>query len=183
MDFLNNQKVKLDFQLGTLEVENNILPYFKGGNSVTKKNEKNCFYQENICSKTQNMISKYEKNNPEIGNIPNIEHEIKCKEEKIISMRPLPVPYKILEKTKQELKRLMDLGIIRKSASQYSFQAFPKLKPNGDIRIIVDFRPINSITIKSGYPFPSKWNKISLFNGKTIFSQLDLNNGYYQIKV
>ncbi|KAF9761135.1 Transposon Tf2-9 polyprotein [Nosema granulosis] len=60
---------------------------------------------------------------------------------------------------------------------------FQKQKKNGDIGLLIDYRALNKKTIKQGYPFPSIQNSLTEPKGSTIFSQLDLNMGYYQIEI
>lgn len=82
-----------------------------------------------------------------------------------------------------ELKRLLRLKIIRQSTSAFASPAFPLLKKNGNVRLVVDYRQLNSLTITDSYPFPSVHDQLIFFSGAKIFSRIDFNNGYYQIAV
>lgn len=74
-------------------------------------------------------------------------------------------------------------GIISKSTSIYISPAFLILKKNGDLRMVVDYRKINEATVKINYPLPSIHYYLTQLEGGVIFSQIDLKNGYYQIKI
>lgn len=83
----------------------------------------------------------------------------------------------------EELDYLQEKGIIRKSNSLYAFPAFPTGKKGGKIRLVVDFRPLNVLTIADPYPFPEIQTQLYDLNGSKIFSQVDLKTGYYQIQM
>ncbi|KAI5152459.1 hypothetical protein ENBRE01_2846 [Enteropsectra breve] len=56
-------------------------------------------------------------------------------------------------------------------------------KKSGGIRLIVDYRAINSITIKEAFPFPNVRDVLQSIPKSKVFSQLDLKQGYHQIEV
>lgn len=187
IDFLKTHRCIIDlenniFSIADLKIS--IPGAEKRKNSqVNLKDKYKCFSQKGVISNINTEIENYKKINPEVGDIPNIEHDIKLSKNLIINKRPYPVPFKLVDKTKEKLQELLKQNIIRKSNSEFSSQAFVKPKPNGDVRIIIDYRPLNEITIKTGHPFPTIWDQLNQLHGKTIFSQIDLNSGYYQIKM
>ncbi len=84
---------------------------------------------------------------------------------------------------KKHISELCDLNIIRSSSSVYAAPAFTKLNPNGSIRLLIDYRGLNDITYKEAYPFPNIKDQISDLREAKVFSQIDLDKGYYQIKI
>ena len=54
-------------------------------------------------------------------------------------------------------------------------------KKNGDIRICVDFRPLNSCVLREVHPLPKVDETLALLTGARIFSKLDANSGFWQI--
>lgn len=68
---------------------------------------------------------------------------------------------------------------MRKSYS--NIPAFPVLKKNGTIRLVVDYRELNSKTHPVQYPIPMINDFLTQLNNSKIFSQIDLNSGCYQI--
>ena len=54
-------------------------------------------------------------------------------------------------------------------------------KNNGDIRICVDFRPLNSSVLREVHPLPKVDETLALLTGARIFSKLDANSGFWQI--
>ena len=49
------------------------------------------------------------------------EHKIEMVTEEPVRVKPYPIPYNLREKLKQDIEQMMDMGVIRKSDSPYSF--------------------------------------------------------------
>jgi hypothetical protein len=56
-------------------------------------------------------------------------------------------------------------------------------KKDGTLRMCVDYRPLNMVTIKNKYPFPSIYTLFDQLVGAKVFSKIDLRSGYHQIKI
>ena len=54
-------------------------------------------------------------------------------------------------------------------------------KKSGDIQLCLDLRQVSGAVIADTYPIPSLDELMSEFNGSTVFSKLDLSQGYLQI--
>lgn len=115
--------------------------------------------------------------------IEGYEYSIKLSTKPPVTSKPYPIPLKYHNKFKEELKRLTDKGIIKRSTSPYSTPVFVTEKVNGDLRILADFRKLNKITITYDEVFPSIQEEFFKFKGKKIFSTLDMRSGYYQVKI
>lgn len=85
------------------------------------------------------------------------------------------------EKTLDLIKNLLMDGIIQESSSSFCSPAFPILKRNGDIRLVLDCRKLNRLTCKDPYIFPKIWDIFVAIKDSEIISKLDLKSGYYQI--
>jgi hypothetical protein len=59
----------------------------------------------------------------------------------------------------------------------------PVRKKNGDLRLCIDLRPLNARVIKQKYPFPVIEDCLSRLSNKSVFTLLDLRDGFHQIKV
>ncbi len=128
-------------------------------------------------------IYKWVNEGPEIGNVKNYFHSISLRNNIFCKPSPYKIPYKIKDKLMEEIERLEELRIIRKSHSDITSPAFPIPKRNGSLRLVVDYRRLNSATAKSNYPFPSCEDQMLSFQGKKVFSCIDLNQGYYQVNI
>ncbi|KMQ89733.1 hypothetical protein RF55_10607 [Lasius niger] len=78
---------------------------------------------------------------------------------------------------------LLERGIIKHSSSPYCARVVPVRKKNGAMRLCVDLRPLNSRVLKQKFPFPLIEDCLSRLNGKTVFTLLDLKDGFYNIKL
>jgi hypothetical protein len=71
-----------------------------------------------------------------------------------ISKRPYRIPPKELAELKNQLQELLDKGYIRPSSSPWGCPALFVKKKDGSLRLCVDYRPLNVVTIKNKYPLP-----------------------------
>ena len=56
-------------------------------------------------------------------------------------------------------------------------------KKDGTDRMVVDYRPVNLVTIKNNYPLPRINDLYDQLTGSSVFSKMDLRLGYHQIKI
>ena len=71
-----------------------------------------------------------------------------------ISRRPYRMPPNELAELKVQLQDLLEKGLIRPSASPWSCPAIFVKKKDKSLRMCVDYRPLNAMTIKNKYPLP-----------------------------
>jgi hypothetical protein len=82
-----------------------------------------------------------------------------------------------------QLKDLLDKGYIRLSSSPWGCPALFVKKKDEALRLCVDYRPLNAVTIKSKYPLPCIDILFYQLVGAQVFSKIDLHSGYHQIKI
>ena len=129
------------------------------------------------------IIEKYKELDTDLGLIPNAIHSIPLKTEFNLSCKPFRIPLKLKPAMKNEIKRLLDLGIIVPSKSIISSPAFPIQKAYGSIRLIVDYRRLNELTLRDSFPFPYITQILDQLQGMRYFTQLDMRNGYHQVAI
>jgi hypothetical protein len=100
-----------------------------------------------------------------------------------ISKRPYRMPPAQLAELKKQLQELLDKGFIRPSTSSWGCLALFVKKEDESLRLCVDYRPLNVVTIKNKYPLPRIDVLFDQLVGAKVFSKIDLRSGYHQIKI
>jgi hypothetical protein len=100
-----------------------------------------------------------------------------------ISKRPYRMPPNELAELKIQLQDLLDKGFIRPSASPWGCPALFVKKKDNSLRLCVDYRPLNAVTVKNKYPFPCIDILFDQLAGAKVFSKIDLRSRYHQIKI
>jgi hypothetical protein len=94
-----------------------------------------------------------------------------------ISKRAYRMPPKELAVLKNQLQELLDKGFIRPSSSPWGCPALFVKKKDGSLRLCVDYRPLNAVTIKNKYPLPRIDVLFDQLAGAKVFSKIDLRSG------
>ena len=74
-------------------------------------------------------------------------------------------------------------GHVRESISPAGAPVVFSPKKNGVLRVCIDYRKLNAMTIKNRYPLPLIGELLDRLNGAKIFSKIDLKDGYYHIRI
>lgn len=114
----------------------------------------------------------------------SIDHRIELKPGSAPTNRPI---YRMsppeLDEVKKQIDQLMQAGFIRPSKSPFGAPLLLVKKKDGSMRMCVDYRALNEITIKNSYPLPRIDELFDRLQGAKIFSKIDLRNGYHQIRI
>jgi hypothetical protein len=100
-----------------------------------------------------------------------------------ISRRSYRMPPNELAELKTQLQDLLEKGFIRPSSSPWGCPAIFVKKKNQTLRMCVDYRPLNEVTIKNKYPLPRIDIIFDQLTGARVFSKIDLRSGYHQIRI
>ena len=82
-----------------------------------------------------------------------------------------------------ELNKLLRLGLIQPSLSPYGAPVLFVAKKDGTLRLCVDYRALNKMTIKNRYPLPRIDEMLDRLYQAQFFSKIDLRSGYHQIRI
>ncbi|KAA3466055.1 DNA/RNA polymerases superfamily protein [Gossypium australe] len=74
-------------------------------------------------------------------------------------------------------------GFARPSFSPWGAPVLFVKKKYGSMRMFIDYRQLNKVTIKNKYPLSRIDDLFDQLNGATMFSKIDLRSGYYQLQV
>src|SRR6187401_3300119 len=88
-----------------------------------------------------------------------------------------------LGELKKQLEEQLRKGFIRPSASLWGSPVLFVAKRDGTIRLCIDYRSLNGVTIKNKYPLPKIEDLFDQLSGAKVFSKIDLRSGYYQLKI
>ena len=98
--------------------------------------------------------------------------------------RPYPVPQIHLETLKKEVKRLVNLGVlIKQPESEWASPTFIIPKKQGTVRFVTSFIEVNKRIVRTPYPVPKISTVLQEMDGFTYATSLDLNMGYYTIRL
>ncbi|GJY81903.1 putative reverse transcriptase domain-containing protein [Tanacetum coccineum] len=96
-------------------------------------------------------------------------------------------PYRLAPSKMQELsgqlQELQDKGFIRPSHSPWGAPVLFVKKKDGSLRMCIDYRELNKLTIKNRYPLPRIDDLFDQLQGSRYFSKIDLRSGYHQLRV
>ena len=88
-----------------------------------------------------------------------------------------------LRELKTQLQELVDKGFIRPSFSPWGAPILFVKKKDGIMRLCVDYRQLNKITVRNRYPLPRIDDLFAQLKGAKVFSKIELRSGYHQLRV
>lgn len=83
----------------------------------------------------------------------------------------------------KQLRYHIAKGLVQPSSSPWGAPILFTPKPDGSLRMCIDYRGLNAVTERDVYPLPRAEDLYSKIKGKTVFSSLDLLKGYWQIGI
>lgn len=97
--------------------------------------------------------------------------------------KPYNIPFHLRKILHEQLQELLKAGVIEPASSPFSAPIVLVSKKDGSIRLCLDFRMLNAITKRDGYPLPRIDTSLGLLRGAKVFSTMDLVGGYHQVIV
>ena len=123
----------------------------------------------------------------ELPGIP-LEREVDLAIEIVLGTVPVSrAPYRMapaeLKELNVQLQELLDKGFVRPSVSPWGAPVLFVKKKDGTLRMCIDYRQINKVTVKNKYPLPRIKDLFDQLKGAGVFSNINLRSGYYQLRV
>ncbi|GJR67619.1 putative reverse transcriptase domain-containing protein [Tanacetum coccineum] len=96
-------------------------------------------------------------------------------------------PYRLaaseMQEVSNQLQELTDRGFIRPSTSPWGALVLFVKKKDRFLRMCIDYRELNKLTIKNQYPLPRIDDLFDQLQGSSVYSKIDLRSGYHQLRV
>ena len=121
-----------------------------------------------------------------LGKWENVQHKLELKDPKSppFACKPYPVPVKNKQTLMIELDCLCKVGVLRKvNKSEYQSPSTIIPKKDQTVCFITDFRKLNEQIKQKPYPLPNIRETLLELKGFQWGTSLDLNMGYYHIKL
>ena len=86
-----------------------------------------------------------------------------------------------LDEVREHLKLMLDAGVIRPSNSPWCNAVVLVRKKDGSLRFCIDFRKLNSLTVKDSHLLPRICETLESLAGAAHFSTFDMNSEFWQV--
>ena len=133
-------------------------------------------------SDIRDILSKFQNTLTDIPGRTNVlEHDIRLTDTTPFKVHQYPTPFRAKDAIEKEIETMLEQDIIRPSSSPYCSPITVVAKPDGSIRLCIDFRKLNSVTIFDNEPIPQMDEMVTRITKAKYFTKLDLTKGYWQI--
>ena len=100
-----------------------------------------------------------------------------------ISIAPYRMAPAELKELKVQMEELMSKGFVKTSTSPWGAPVLFVKKKDGSLRLCIDYRQLNKVTIRNQYPLPRIDDLFDQLQGAKVFSKIDLRSRYHQLKI
>ena len=137
---------------------------------------------EEASSLTETLFNRFSKVVNGLGKCDLINHKIVLKENaQPCQSYNYKIPLAFENEIDDVIKSLVEYDVIEESFSEWRSPIVPIRKPDGTIRLAIDYRNVNDRTKNDAFPVPQIDRIIKDIRDAKIFSKIDLAKGYYQI--
>jgi hypothetical protein len=100
-----------------------------------------------------------------------------------VSKTPYRMSTPELKELQMQLEEILKKGYIHPSVSPWGAPVLFVKKKDGTLRLCIDFRQLNKVTMKNKYPLPRIDDLFDQLKDAKIFSKIDLRSGYHQVRI
>ena len=119
----------------------------------------------------------------DMGHTNTTKHKIVLKDPDTLPFkerfRRIPPPQ--LDEVREHLKLMLDAGVIPPNNSPWCNAVVLVRKKDGSLRFCIDFRKLNSLTVKDSHPLPHICETLESLARAAHYSTFDMNSGFWQV--
>ncbi|KAM7494779.1 hypothetical protein LguiB_029388 [Lonicera macranthoides] len=93
------------------------------------------------------------------------------------------MPQPELAELQKQLRELLDAGLVQPAKSPYGAPVLFQKKQDSSLRMCVDYRALNKVTIRNNYPISLVADCFDQLSRAKVFTKLDLRSGYWQVRI
>jgi len=121
----------------------------------------------------------FSKTDDDVGRAEELHVDINLTDSVPVQRKYTAIPRALYAKVKQYVENLLNRGWIQKSKSAYSSPVVCVRKKHGSLRLCIDYRQLNSKTIRDSHPLPRVRDALESLGGNQWFSLLDQGKAYH----
>ena len=125
----------------------------------------------------------FSKGDEDLGHSTLVQHEINLYDSTPFKQRHRRIPPSMYDPVRSHIQELLAAGVIRRSHSPWASNVVLAKKKDGKLRMCIDYRDLNSRTVKDSYSLPRVEELFDCLGGMSYFSVLDMKSGYHQVEI
>ena len=146
------------------------------GEAPLSREQQSCFID--LIYDYKEVFSLYD---GDLGFCDTLKHSIPTTTDKPVYLPHRQIPVQLQQEVRKCLESWLKQGIIQPSKSPYASQVVIVCKKSGEIRLCVDFRKLNAISIRDSFPLPRIEEALQAVQAAVWFTSFDLAQGYLQM--
>lgn len=132
------------------------------------------------------LLSEFPQLIPKGGFLPEVNNTtmtIRLRDDFVVARNPYRLSASEREAVRNIVDELITSGVVRESQSPFASPIILVRKKEGSYRMCVDYRELNSHTIRDRYPLPLIDDQLDRLGKGRIFTSLDMSSGFHQIPI
>ena len=144
-------------------------------------------WPEDQAAKARSLLKEYHDifslERRDVGHTMAAKHKIVLKDPDTppFKERFCQIPPPQLDEVHAHLKMMLDAGVIWPSNSPWCNAVVLVRKKDGSLHFCIDFRKLNSLTVKDSHPLPCICETLESLAGASHYSTFDMNSGFWQV--
>ena len=172
-----NSREQFQYSADNTELPDHLVEMYNNACVELSPSEQNLFKQLLL-----EFPTIFSKDDLDLGRFHGVEHKIETVDDIPIKEKHRRTPLMFQNQEKEYIDKLLQQNVIEPSSSEWSSApVLVRKKKTGELRYCIDYRSLNSKTIKDTFNIPLIDDCIDSLYGRKLFCVLDLSAGFYQI--